>query len=86
MDAVSLLNTLVKEGLIDDKDIKAVHRDEVGISTVVFLSVVVMVLHYDSSFTMTTYQPHTFSLAIISSFMFNSSDMTRIQPVYLIWM
>ncbi len=31
VDAVVLLNTLVKEGMIDDKDIKAVHHDEVGV-------------------------------------------------------
>ncbi len=86
VDAVSLLNTLVKEGLIDDKDVKAVHHDEVGIITVAFLSVVVMALRYDYSFTTTTYRSHTFSLVIISSFMFNSSDMTRIKPVYFIRM
>ncbi len=35
VDAVSLLNTLVKEGLINDSDLRAVHHNEVG-TTIVF--------------------------------------------------
>ncbi len=48
VDAVSLLNTLVKEGLIDDRDIRAVHHDEVVV--LLFLSVMVVIFFISSHF------------------------------------
>ncbi len=49
VDAVSLLGTLVKEGLIDDSDLRAVHHNEV-IIMLSFSVVVVVVIIFISPF------------------------------------